>query len=143
VIFDKFQVYFLKGVITMKFSATDLAESLGISYPVASGLLTLLDECKAIKVVAKRTPPGGRGKKVKVYSVPAELVLNIPGMVEARRDMVEKKNTGTYTEVPVVESVTEAKTDDEAEAEVETEVDDEAEVEAEVEAALARLAEAV
>ena len=126
----------------MKFSATDLSESLGISYPVASGLLTLLDECKAIKVVAKRTPPGGRGKKVKVFEVPDSLVLNIPGMVEARRDMVDRKNTGTYTEVPVVESVTEAKADDEVEA-VTTEVDDDDEVEAEVEAALARLAEAV
>ena len=126
----------------MKFSATDLAESLGVSYPVASGLLTLLDECKAIKVVAKRTPPGGRGKKVKVFEVPDSFVLNIPGMVEARRDMVDRKNTGTYTEVPVVESVTEAKADDEVEA-VTTEVDDDDEVEAEVEAALARLAEAV
>ena len=128
----------------MKFSATDLAESLGISYPVASGLLTLLDECKAITLVAKRTPPGGRGKKVKVWQVPDSLVLDLRGLVEARRDFVDKK-TGTYTEVPVVESVTEAKADDEAEAEVETEVDDEAEVEAadEIEAALARLAEAV
>ena len=121
----------------MKFSATDLAESLGVSYPVASGLLTLLDECKAIKVVAKRTPPGGRGKKVKVFEVPDSLVLNIPGMVEARRDMVDRK-TGTYTEVPVVESVVKTETDDEVEA-VTTEVDDDDEVEA----ALARLAEAV
>ena len=122
----------------MKFSATDLAESLGVSYPVASGLLTLLDECKAIKVVAKRTPPGGRGKKVKVFEVPDSLVLNISGMVEARRDFVEKKKTGTYTEVPVVESVVKTETDDEVEA-VTTEVDDDDEVEA----ALARLAEAV
>ena len=123
----------------MKFSATDLAESLGVSYPVASGLLTLLDECKAIKVVAKRTPPGGRGKKVKVFEVPDSLVLNIPGMVEARRDMVDRK-TGTYTEVPVVESVVKTETDDEVEA-VTTEVDDDDDDE--VEAALARLAEAV
>jgi MinD superfamily P-loop ATPase len=129
----------------MKFSATDLSESLGISYPVASGLLTLLEESNAIKVVAKRTPPGGRGKKVKVFEVPDSLVLNISGMVEARRDFVEKKKTGTYTEVPVVESVVKTETETETEAEVETEVDDEAEVEAadEIEAALARLAEAV
>ena len=117
----------------MKFSATDLAEYLGISYPVASGLLTLLDECKAITLVAKRTPPGGRGKKVKVWQVPDSLVLDLRGLVEARRDFVDKK-TGTYTEVPVVE----AKADDEADA-VTTEVDDDDEVEA----ALARLAEAV
>ena len=122
----------------MKFSATDLAESLGVSYPVASGLLTLLDECKAIKVVAKRTPPGGRGKKVKVFEVPDSVVLNIAGMVEVRRDMVDRKNIGTYTEVPVVESVVKTETDDEVEA-VTTEVDDDDEVEA----ALARLAEAV
>ena len=122
----------------MKFSATDLSESLGISYPVASGLLTLLEESNAIKVVAKRTPPGGRGKKVKVFEVPDSLVLNISGMVEARRDFVEKKKTGTYTEVPVVESVVKTETDDEVEA-VTTEVDDDDEVEA----ALARLAEAV
>lgn len=82
----------------MKFSATDLSMALGVSYPVASGMLTLLEEINAIKLVAKRTPPGGRGKKVKVFEIPNNLNINFQQIIEARKSFALEKKTGVYTE---------------------------------------------
>ena len=115
----------------MKYSATDLNKALGISYPVASGMLTLFEEIGIVKLVAKRTPPGGKGKKVKVYEIPDSFTFDFSRIVELMAPFRMEKTTGIYTEVPVTATATST----------EAEADDNDNYE--VEAALSRLAEAV
>lgn len=55
------------GKIT--FTSMELAEATGLSYPLAAGLLTWLEEHGYAKVAGKRTHLTGRGKKTLVYEV--------------------------------------------------------------------------
>ena len=58
-------------------TALELAEATGLSYPVAAGLLTWLEEHGYAKVAGKRTHPTGRGKKTLVYEVTETVTIDL------------------------------------------------------------------
>jgi hypothetical protein len=60
----------------MNMTARELSESLNISYPVAAGLCTLLEESGEIETVGKKTHWTGKGKKTKVYNFPNNININ-------------------------------------------------------------------
>ena len=60
----------------MNMTARELSESLNISYPVAAGICTLLEESGAIETIGKKTHWTGRGKKIKVYNFSNDININ-------------------------------------------------------------------
>lgn len=53
----------------MLLTSKDVADKLGISYVVASGLMTYLEQTGKISVAEKRLATSGRGKPTKIYKV--------------------------------------------------------------------------
>ncbi len=67
----------------MKLNAKQLAENLGISYVVSSGLIKLLLEMKQIELAEKVFHSSGKGKPTKVYNFPEEVSIAIKEVVRA------------------------------------------------------------
>ncbi len=67
----------------MKLNARQLAENLGISYVVSSGLIKLLLEMKQIELAEKVFHSSGKGKPTKIYDCPGEVSIAIKEVVRA------------------------------------------------------------
>lgn len=67
----------------MKLNARQLAENLGISYVVSSGLIKLLLEMKQIELAEKVFHSSGKGKPTKIYNFPEEVSIAIKEVVRA------------------------------------------------------------
>ena len=77
----------------MKLNARQLAENLGISYVVSSGLIKLLLEMKQIELAEKVFHSSGKGKPTKIYNFPEEVsiaIKEVVQVVDARDFMVEE-----------------------------------------------------
>lgn len=77
----------------MKLNAKQLAENLGISYVVSSGLIKLLLEMKQIELAEKVFHSSGKGKPTKIYNFPEEVsiaIKEVVQVVDARDFMVEE-----------------------------------------------------
>lgn len=60
----------------MRLTAKDVAERLGVSYVVASGILSHLEKTGKIKVADKRFHVSGKGKPTRVYEMDREVVID-------------------------------------------------------------------
>lgn len=60
----------------MRLTAKEAAERLGISYVVASGLMTHLEEMGKAKVVEKKFHESGKGKPTRIYEVDQHTVID-------------------------------------------------------------------
>ncbi len=65
----------------MQMTSRELSEALGISYPVAAGLMSLLEEAGLVRVVGKKTHWGGKGKKTKVFDLSTPITLDFVKLV--------------------------------------------------------------
>jgi len=63
--------------ITMKITAREVAEHLGIDYVVASGLMTALVEKGLAKHTENRKHPTGKGKPTRVFDVDRVISLEL------------------------------------------------------------------
>lgn len=81
----------------MNLTARQVAEKLGLSYVVASGLMTYLESIGQVKVVEKRFAPNGKGKPTKIYEIGNNVVI---GFEDAKSETttVETNNQETETE---------------------------------------------
>jgi predicted ArsR family transcriptional regulator len=86
-----------KGLMKMKLTAKEAADRLGVSYVIAAGILSHLEEKGRAKVVEKRFHASGKGKPTRVYEVEATTVLDFG-------------STPVTVETPVVEAVTAVET---------------------------------
>jgi len=89
----------------MKLNARQLAENLGISYVVSSGLIKLLLEMKQIELAEKVFHSSGKGKPTKIYNFPEEVSIAIKEVVQA--EPVVDALDFTMVEEPVAEPVAE------------------------------------
>jgi len=93
----------------MKLNARQLAENLGISYVVSSGLIKLLLEMKQIELAEKVFHSSGKGKPTKIYNFPEEVSIAIKEVVRAE-PVVELESEPEPTPVlekPTVQQVAE------------------------------------
>lgn len=105
----------------MKLNARQLAENLGISYVVSSGLIKLLLEMKQIELAEKVFHSSGKGKPTKIYNFPEEVSIAIKEVVQAEvssetqvEPVVElepEPEPEPVVEEPVVEEVVEETSD--------------------------------
>jgi len=65
----------------MQMTSRELSEALGISYPVAAGLMSLLEEAGLIRVVGKKAHFTGKGKKTKVFDLSTPVTLDFVKLV--------------------------------------------------------------
>jgi len=99
----------------MKLTAKQAAERLNVSYVVASGLMTHLDEVGKAKIVEKIFHESGKGKPTRVYEVEQNVVINFgedvatPAVVVAEATVDEAIAVCSDAGVlePVVETVSE------------------------------------
>jgi len=84
----------------MNLTARQVAEKLGLSYVVASGLMTYLESIGQVKVVEKRFAPNGKGKPTKIYEIGNNVVI---GFEDAKSETttVETNNPETETETEI------------------------------------------
>lgn len=87
----------------MKLNAKQLAENLGISYVVSSGLIKLLLEMKQIELAEKVFHSSGKGKPTKIYNFPEEVSIAIKEVVQ--EEPVVDARDFTMVEEPVAEEV--------------------------------------
>lgn len=66
---------------TMKVTATELAEKMGVEYAVAANFLKLLVAQNVAKEVEKRRTASGKGKPSTVYELPSDSVTVTLGKV--------------------------------------------------------------
>lgn len=67
----------------MKLTAKEAAERLGVSYVVAAGIMSHLEEVGKAKVVEKKFHSSGKGKPTRVYEVEQQTVLDFGAEVVA------------------------------------------------------------
>jgi predicted ArsR family transcriptional regulator len=97
----------------MKLTAKEAAERLNISYVIAAGLLSHLEEVGKAKVVEKKFHTSGKGKPTRVYEVDQHTVLNFGDDVVATKvadvvaDVVESTTQPELVAVEPVETVEE------------------------------------
>jgi predicted transcriptional regulator len=65
----------------MQMTSRELSEALGISYPVAAGLLTLLEDAGLIRAAGKKAHWTGKGKKTKVFDLSTPITLDFVKLV--------------------------------------------------------------
>jgi predicted ArsR family transcriptional regulator len=75
----------------MKLTAKEAAERLSVSYVIAAGLLSHLEEVGKAKVVEKKFHSSGKGKPTRIYEVDQHTVLDFGSDVVATKvaDVVE------------------------------------------------------
>jgi len=66
----------------MQMTSRELSEALGVSYPVAAGLLTLLQDAGLVRVVGKKAHWSGLGKKTAVYDLSTPITLDFVKLVD-------------------------------------------------------------
>lgn len=93
----------------MKLTAKDAADRLGVSYVIAAGILSHLEDAGKVKVVEKRFHASGRGKPTRVYEVPSEVALNFGSEVVS--STVDETVVGSVTEETVETATVEATTE--------------------------------
>lgn len=90
----------------MKLTAKEAAERLGVSYVVAAGIMSHLEDVGKAKVVEKKFHASGKGKPTRVYEVEQHTVLDFGAEVVATlpesAPVVEEK---VESAAPVVEKV--------------------------------------
>ena len=120
----------------MRLTAKDVAERTGMSYVVASGFMSWLEDCGLAKVAEKRFASSGRGKPTRVYEVDQHTMIDF-GSAAVEAAAVEVAEVVTVEEtMEVAEAVTVEETVEVAEAPEQIETLDH------VAKALARLREA-
>ena len=120
----------------MRLTAKDVAERTGMSYVVASGFMSWLEDCGLAKVAEKRFASSGRGKPTLVYEVDQHTMIDF-GSAAVEAAAVEVAEVVTVEEtMEVAEAVTVEETVEVAEAPEQIETLDH------VAKALARLREA-
>ena len=103
----------------MRLTAKDVADRTGMSYVVASGFMSWLEDCGLAKVAEKRFASSGRGKPTRVYEVDQHTMIDFgSAAVEAvAGEVVEVAEVVPVEEtVEVAEAVTVEKTVEVAEA---------------------------
>ena len=77
----------------MKLTAKEAAERLSVSYVIAAGLLSHLEEVGKAKVVEKKFHASGKGKPTRIYEVDQHTVLDFGSDVVATKvaDVVATK----------------------------------------------------
>ncbi len=99
----------------MKLNARQLAENLGISYVVSSGLIKLLLEMKQIELAEKVFHSSGKGKPTKIYNFPEEVsiaikeVVRAEPVVELELELEPEPEPEPVVEEPVVEETSDNK----------------------------------
>jgi len=97
----------------MKLNARQLAENLGISYVVSSGLIKLLLEMKQIELAEKVFHSSGKGKPTKIYNFPEEVSIAIKEVVRAEPvvelELEPEPEPEPVVEEPVVEETSDNK----------------------------------
>lgn len=112
----------------MRLTAKQAAERLNISYVVASGLMSHLEDVGKAKIVEKIFHASGKGKPTRVYEVDNNVVLNFgedvlqpsvvedttPVVVEAKEEIVPMQVVAEETKEVAAEEIvpTEASTED-------------------------------
>lgn len=98
----------------MKLTALEVADRLGISYVVASGLMSYLEDAGTVKVVEKKFHSSGRGKPTRIYEVDDTVAIDFrattdvavavpaePVVVEAVEPVVVEAVEPVVDETPV------------------------------------------
>lgn len=96
----------------MKLTAKEAAERLGVSYVIAAGIMSHLEEVGKAKVVEKKFHASGKGKPTRIYEVDQHTVIDF-GEDVAKPEVVTETVAETEV-VPVVETVTDAVYEDES-----------------------------
>ena len=91
----------------MKLNARQLAENLGISYVVSSGLIKLLLEMKQIELAEKVFHSSGKGNPTKIYNFPEEVSIAIKEVVQAEPVVELESEPEPVLEKPTVQQVAE------------------------------------
>jgi len=65
----------------MQMTSRELSEAIGVSYPVAAGLLTLLEDAGLIRAAGKKAHWSGKGKKTKVFDLSSPITLDFVKLV--------------------------------------------------------------
>lgn len=90
----------------MRLTAKDVAERTGMSYVVASGFMSWLEDCGLAKVAEKRFASSGRGKPTRVYEVDQHTMIDF-GSAAVEAAAVEVAEVVTVEEtMEVAEAVT-------------------------------------
>lgn len=86
----------------MRLTAKEAADRLGVSYVVAAGIMSHLEEVGKAKVVEKKFHASGKGKPTRVYEVDAHTVIDfgVDKVVDVR---IKSLEPGDLRGVPVVE----------------------------------------
>ena len=122
----------------MQVTSRELSEALGISYPVAAGLLTLLEDAGLIRVVGKKTHWNGKGKKTKVFDLSSPVTIDFAKIAAEMTPVPVIQAEAPVAPAPALAPAVEDQVEDEDEDQVEDEDQDE-----EVDLAMARLRDAV
>lgn len=90
---------------TMRLTAKEAADRLGVSYVIAAGIMSHLEDVGKAKVVEKKFHSSGKGKPTRVYEVDQHTVIDFGADIAKPEVVVETK--AEEDEVAVVAEVEE------------------------------------
>lgn len=85
----------------MRLTAKEAADRLGVSYVIAAGIMSHLEEVGKAKVVEKKFHSSGKGKPTRIYEVDQHTVIDF-GADVAKPEVVTETTTETTTETATV-----------------------------------------